>query len=74
VRVGGGFTNLKEFVDTYQGQEVLRIQDLTAKNEWDFDRLLKQHKADKSGGPQQTERVDIGRSGSATRSPQRKTR
>ena len=73
MRVGGGFTGLSEFVDTYQSQEVLKIQDLTSKNDWDFDRLLKQHKVDKSGGPQ-TERADVGRPGSATRSPQRKTR
>lgn len=51
MRVGGGFTGLKEFVDTYQSQEVLKIQDLISKNDWDFDRLLKQHKVDKSGGP-----------------------
>ena len=51
VRVGGGYCTLIEFIETYQQGELIKIADLQAKGEWDFDALLKYHKAQSAGGP-----------------------
>jgi len=44
VRVGGGYCNLKEFIETYQQNELTKIADLELKGEWDFPKLLQYYK------------------------------
>jgi hypothetical protein len=51
VRVGGGFSNLREFIETYQQAELSKIIEIEAKGEWDFQKLLLYHKNVAGGGP-----------------------
>ena len=75
VRVGGGYCTLIEFIETYQGGEITKIDDLVAKGEWDFQKLLAWHRANSGGGPQEGSQPLLKRDSSAGRmiSPRRTT-
>ena len=44
VRVGGGYCNLKEFIETYQQIEKQKIADLELKGDWDFAKSVQSYK------------------------------
>ncbi len=54
VRVGGGFSNLKEFIEIYQQQEIEKINDLISRNEWNFEALVAFYKNEIGQNPGQT--------------------
>jgi len=69
VRVGGGFMNFLEFMETSGPGELLKVQELKNEDRWDPEEIIAYHKY-KQGGPNPAtgrRGSSIGRSGSPNR-------
>lgn len=69
VRVGGGFMNFGEFIETSGPSELLKVQELKAEDRYDPEEIINYHKY-KQGGPNPTtgrRGSELGRSASPNR-------
>lgn len=53
VRVGGGYMDFREFIETSSNAELIKIKDLVDDDRWDMEELVAYHK-NKTGGPNPT--------------------
>lgn len=53
VRVGGGYMDFREYIETSSAGEMIKVKELEDDGRWDLDELIAYHK-NKTGGPNPT--------------------